>query len=369
MKKNYFMLAAATMMLAACAETELVNEVNTVAEPQAIGFETFANKATRAENSQAGYSWKLEDHHSGFKVWGGKKLSDATLVPVYDFNTPGTVTHDGTNWHATPIKYWDKAAEEYVFFAAAPASANWVADYKDANNFKTGYVTLSNFELKGTNLSVKNTTSSPAHNWKDDQDVDLLISENTTVGRAHYTTDGNTNVHLNFSHILSRLNVIVCKHADVTAEVTITELVVDMLKNKGSFNESLNVATATTPGSNNRWKEQNGAYSIVGLTGTINTTPDAYLIQSLVIPQTITKETIDVNGNSTETQAYFKIAYKIGGEPFYGYYNLAAAFGADSFNFGEGWQNTLTITINPTGITFSGSVAEWSTVPNGSDIG
>ena len=360
MKKNYFMLAATTMMLAACAQTDVVNEIATEETPQAIGFETFANKVTRAENSSAAYSWELEKHHSSFNVWGGKQLKDGTLIPVYATTNPGTVRHDGTNWHADPIKYWDKAAEKYVFFAAAPANAGWVADVKTANDFSTGYVTLSNFELKGTNLSEKNATSVPVHNWKDDKDVDLLISENTPVGRSHYTTDGNTNVHLNFSHILSRLNVIVCKHADVVGDVAVTELVVDMLKNKGSFNESLNPATSTSPGSNNRWKDQDGSYSITGLTGNVSTNKDAYLIQSLVIPQTITKETIDVNGGSDEKQAYFKIAYTIAGEPFYGYYNLAAAFGGDTFNFGEGWQNTLTITINPIGITFSGKVAEWA---------
>lgn len=362
MKKNYFMLAAATMMLAACAETDLVNEVNVESTPQAIGFETFANKATRAENSSAAYSWKLEEHHSSFRVWGGKKLNDGTLIPVYPTTTlgTGTVTHDGTNWHANPIKYWDKAAERYVFFAAAPAEADWVADVETANDFSTGYVTLSNFELKGTNLSVEKATSAPVHNWKGEDDVDLLISENTLVERTHYTTSGNTNVHLNFSHILSRLNVIVCKHADVVGDVAVTELVVDKLKNKGSFNESLNPATSTSPGSNNRWIDQGGSYSIMGLTGNVSTNKDAYLIQSLVIPQTITKETIDVNGGDDENQAYFKIAYTIAGEPFYGYYNLAAAFGGDTFDFGEGWQNTLTITINPTGITFSGKVAEWA---------
>lgn len=377
MKKNYFMLALASMMMAACANNDLVDDLVKEEVPQAIGFETFAQKATRAENSLAAYSWALDAHHNTFKVWGGKQLKNGTLLPVYGIGSEGTVTHDGTNWHASPIKYWDRAAEKYVFFAAAPANAGWVADVNTANDFSTGYVTLSNFELKGTNLSVKNTTSSPVHNWKGDEDVDLLISENTEVARSHYSGGSAENVQLNFSHILSRLNIIVCKHSDITADVVVTELVVDKLKNKGSFNENLATAVATSPGSIARWKDHDGSYNITGLTGNVSTNKDAYLIQSLVIPQAITYEAVDVNGAGTMNQAYFKIAYTVGGEPFYGYYNLAAAFGADedpatapgtSFNFGEGWQNTLTIVINPAGITFTGSVAEWAVVDKEGEI-
>ena len=51
MKKNYFLLAATTMMLAACAQTDVVNEIAVEETPQAIGFETFANKQTRADDA------------------------------------------------------------------------------------------------------------------------------------------------------------------------------------------------------------------------------------------------------------------------------------------------------------------------------
>ena len=41
MKKNYFMLALASMMMAACANNDLVDEGVVKETPQAIGFETF----------------------------------------------------------------------------------------------------------------------------------------------------------------------------------------------------------------------------------------------------------------------------------------------------------------------------------------
>ena len=51
-------------------------------------------------------------------------------------------------------------------------------------------------------------------------------------------------------------------------------------------------------------------------------------------------------------------------ETFEGYYNLAAAFNASSTNttiaFNEGWQNNLTIKVNPNTIDFTPMVSEWS---------
>ena len=48
MKKNYFMLAAAAMMFAACSETDLMSEMGEMEKAQEISFESFANKTTRA---------------------------------------------------------------------------------------------------------------------------------------------------------------------------------------------------------------------------------------------------------------------------------------------------------------------------------
>ena len=49
MKKNYFMLAVAAMMFAACSETDLMSEMGEMEKAQEISFESFANKTTRAE--------------------------------------------------------------------------------------------------------------------------------------------------------------------------------------------------------------------------------------------------------------------------------------------------------------------------------
>ena len=76
MKRNYVMMAMAAAMLASCAQTGLVEEI--AEEPQkAIGFSTFVDKATRAENSEhSNYSLYLNDHHDDFKVWGYKSVQN-----------------------------------------------------------------------------------------------------------------------------------------------------------------------------------------------------------------------------------------------------------------------------------------------------
>ena len=69
------MLAFASLMMAACANNDLVDDLVKEEVPQAIGFETFAQKATRAtENSNGEYSLDLNDHHTSFKVWGYKNV-------------------------------------------------------------------------------------------------------------------------------------------------------------------------------------------------------------------------------------------------------------------------------------------------------
>lgn len=362
MKKNYLMMAMAAAMLASCAQTGVIEDVDFEETPQAIGFNTFADKQVRAtENNDQIYDWDLSDHHTSFNVWAGKELEGGSFGPVYPISSKGTVTYS-SSWTASPIKYWDKAAKEYYFMAAAPQNAKWVVTTTTDNDFETGTLAYNAFVLTGTNLSVKNSTTAEQNNWAGDADVDLMISENTKVLRTAYNKATPDQVTLNFIHILSRLNIIVKKGADVSHDVDVTALTVHNLKNKGSFDEKLASAVATSPGTNDRWKghDVDGTYTLSGLATTdISSTDSKYLIQSLIIPQDIVEENIDVNGTSTMNQAYFYIAYTIDGEPYSGYYNLAKAFSATEFN--EGWQNTLTITIDPKGITFLGKVAAWGT--------
>lgn len=375
MKKNYFMLAATTMMLAACAQTDVVNEIATEETPQAIGFETFANKVTRAENSTQSNKWDLEKHQTAFNVWSAKQLGDGTWVTVYADATPDEKVYlDGGAWKVTTTKYWDKAATRYRFYAAAPV-ANWGYDVNStATDFSDDFLTLSGVVLNGTNLS---TTPSNSISYQDSWllaggDIDYLIATDKVVERSFYTGATVGKVNLEFNHILSRLNITVKKSEALNtagAVVEVTDLTVYGLLNKGNFNEGANLGTdVLAKGTTKRWTTEATTTEITGLNYPMTNEP-AYLVQSLVIPQTIGYESVDRNGTTAETKPYFEIEYTINGEPYKATYNLAHAFaGEKDVNFCEGWQNTLNITINATSIEFDSVVFQWADVVNGSTI-
>ena len=176
--------------------------------------------------------------------------------------------------------------------------------------------------------------------------------------------------------MLYSLNIIVKKKETNDPTIKLTSVTVSGLKVKGTFNES---SAADKSGTTNRWEPAFDPfvtldYKYTNETGYGLNTENNYVLQSLVIPQTVKYQALSTDGKELNTgtpEVYIKISYTINGEIFNAYYNLAAAFGAKTANetiaFNEGWQNTLTITISPDVITFTADAAEWADgTPNGS---
>ena len=182
MKKSYLMMAAAATMLAACTQTDLVQEVNT---QQAIGFEAFAGKTTRAEITNEG---DLQKTGVGFKVWG------------YTGNTTNDVVFNGDNveWNGsawsyddldTDLKYWD-AQKTYSFYAVAPISDNAAWDNTNAK------YTITNAVSGKSTLVTDYLTATPK------TDIDGSIGQQ---------------VNFDFSHVMSKVSVVLTTTAqDVT---------------------------------------------------------------------------------------------------------------------------------------------------------
>lgn len=366
MKKNYFMLAATTMMLAACSQSDLVNEIKESA-PQAIEFSTFTNKATRAveNNKDAGYSGALNEHHTTFKVWASKQITDNTVIPsttkylaVYNGST---VTY-GNAWVASPLKFWDKTATSYEFYAAAPATITDGVEWGATNTVgNSGTLSLTGFSLTGVN----NTTS---ESWKDLADKDLMIAAPCSIPNASYNTAQPATVDLNFIHILSRLNIKVkSTYNDGDNDdsndpvIMLTGLNVCGLKNKGDFNEA---TAAVAAGTTSRWTNLDGTYTLSAELPTGKLTSTAVTTHKyLIIPQA--QKNVSGSNNvasAPSNEAYIQIQYTVDREPYETYYSLAHAFDISSgsdLKFNEGWQNTLTIDIVPNVIRFTGTVATW----------
>lgn len=367
MKKSYLMMAAAATMLAACTQTDFVNDIPAQA-PKAIAFENgFVNKSTRSENSSSNYTLKFSDHHNSFKVWGYKNVS---TTPVFDGRvvnvTLGSESQSEIYQYAGGLVYWDESASSYQFYAAAPATHNWTfkAPTSIAEQNKGSFSTTVSLQ----DVSIHNDQGSHMTALGDAQDLLIAAPCQPVIGET---------VGLDFVHILSRLNIVVSKKSGMTEEVRSYEVSVKNIKKEGNFTEA--DAVADPAGSYARWttggeagiyqaKKDDGALVQEGV--------ERHVIQTLVIPQAVTSEEIALNGAGvTDTNhPYLYVKYGVANgtdgagkttfEIFEKYYNLAQIFGVtagSTLPFNEGWENTLTLTIGPATIDFKASVATWAT--------
>lgn len=394
MKKSYLMIAAAATLFAACASNDLKNDVKDSSNSE-ITFSTYASLQTKgADNSGETAKWNLDNHHDDFDVWAWKYYNGAWIsTAVYD---KGKVDYSSSAWTATPVKFWDKSAEKYYFYAAAPSSSNWRLNNKytaSTNEYgNNAYLSYADFTLAGgetNNLSYNTTATvtSYVESFKGVSDVDLMIAEDNEVLRTTYNKPTVPAVNELFDHILSRLNVTVALKDGgdlatngATVKVTNFGITGVNLKNKGTFNENGAVATAPytgaalSGGTTARWtplSTVNAPYNLPGadISTTALTTSALYIAQYLIIPQSITSEVLDrakaklaSDGTTDPQHPYFVISYTINDEPFTAYYNLANAFGkaaAETLPFNEGWQNTLNIKLDADIITFDAQVYEW----------
>ena len=373
MKKNYFLLAATTMMFAACAQSDLVNEIAVEEIPQAIEFETFANKATRAtENSEESYIENdLNNHHINFIVWGYKNISNNKV-----FNGVTVSYNNGWDYATESVDkvYWDKTATRYDFYAAAPAMAGFWTLNKNAteNNNEDDYITTAQFVVTSHNAASYQATTAATTSFKNKGVTDLMIAAENYLEKEVGDVPANP-VDLNFIHIFSRLNVTVKASID---NVTVKNITVGNIKSTGSFNESLSSGDDLVAGVYSRWTLETGQSEGVTVTPTVdytNTTAQQLTkntsliaIEALVIPQSAGVETVQLNSTdfSTYKQPYLYISYDINGENYTQAFNLADVFKgtattATAVAFNEGWQNTLNIIINPGTIEFEANVAAW----------
>ena len=403
MKKSLYLLAAIAI-LASCKDNEIKDTVKEYKE-STISFDSYAGIQTRADNNEnaTNHNWLLENHHETFDVWAWKYYNGAWVsTAVYNkgvvtYNTSGTETEVYFKWDVDPIKFWDKSAEKYYFYAASPSNDSW----QITGTGDQGKLSYANFTLSGglnNNLSKgdNGTVTTAVQSFKGRTDVDLMIAEDNLVPRVKYNKNQPDKVNEIFDHILSRLNVTVALKAGGTiatlnsdnddtndVEVKVTEFGITgvSLNNKGSFNEGADLGTdVLNEGTIKRWSSlsiNNAPYDLPGADisdKVLDATTPLYIAQYLIIPQAITSEELDRANGKKDTDndevgdqnaayPYLKLDYTIGTEPYTAYYNLAHAFGvaADgTLNFCEGWQNTLNIKIDADAIVFDAEVYEWT---------
>lgn len=322
MKKNYFMLAAAAMMFAACSETDLMSEMGEMEKAQEISFESFANKTTRAEITDT-----TALHTVGFKVWGSKTYS-GTSTTIFD---GVNVYYSGDAWTYANKKYWDETAT-YDFYAVAPFDAK--------SSISDGKITI---------VDVASGKSSDSQDYLIDRD-----------GKTDVAGSVKAVVPFDFNHTMAKLSFVL--KAGVAENITVTSLTMtgwdDAL---GKFVQTLDVTPTTN--SKTEWSMQTakvaGSATLVG-TGAGD--------ESIILPNTKVgvnvKDTYIMVPQTIEpNDLTFTIDYTINGETFtaqVGQVATAQTWGTDT-------HTTYTITVAPNVIDFTvNSVAGWTTKPEGS---
>ena len=345
MKKTFYILAAAAIIFAGCADNDTLTKDIREGNGEnggTIGFTSFTEKVTRAENSEALYSWTFFNHQESFQVWARK--NNQPLKELFD-GTKVTVTEDNGvyTYEYSPERYWDKVADNYFFYAAAPAPADgaaWSWTFNGDNTIidgpstiNKGYFTIKDnkFSLNGVNLqseenggataALKNVFKTATNNSV--KDVDLLIADEAPVAKSFYNKANPDAVNLNFIHILSKLNITISTSLDDTDyDVDLLGFEVKNVPNTGSFNEN----TANL-GSDKKWIRwtldatptkvaiPTGIEAYDASTYTIddtkaldvpytNTTAPApvaapgktYIVESLIIPQNMNYERVALDG-------------------------------------------------------------------------
>lgn len=365
MKRNYVMMAMAAAMLASCAQTGLVEEI--AEEPQkAIGFSTFVDKATRANST------KLNDFYKTFKVYGWKSIdnkntwqnvfdnvtneyftSDVAGSEVYTSGKPSkewTVSDPFTkSWYYEGIRYWDKLATHYQFCAYTPIIATGEVAATPEGVIKIGT------ETAPITVDDKNLQESPT-------DALIYTGFNCDYMTA-VSTAQNTEVDLDFTHELAKLNVKVQKDDNSyksSQTLCVSTLEILHLNNKGYFVRNATQPktwTVSTPSTEGTFEMGSGTKYLAN-PGTHN---GNFVIEQLLLPQSIRKET-EASSITEFDEACVHITYTIGTEEFNGYYALSNIFdpSADQFSFEGGKEYTLTITVGPNPIHFTPSVTVWS---------
>lgn len=349
--KKIFIFAAAAAMLASCSQDVIVEEMKEASGDKPMVFSAGSEMATRAENSGATAEDALKLYHSTFKLWGYKNVS-TTETEVFKgqvltwADSPDAPFTTSGDWTYSPLRYWDKSADDYDFYAVAPSTAGFV----EAGTPGNYYFTLPSYTIDGRSLyqSTGDVHKQPKDLFGDDNatNKDYMIATDQK-GWSIYTA--GTHVDLHFNHILSRFNIGVKTSIPASvAKVTLNKVIVEKMQSKGDFDESRATGTELQGGTDKRWNTASyNEYLTVGYDhenpkyinssineNTLGTTDYLFFYQGLAIPQTV-KYTADVKTNGSNLgatpEAYLYINYTIEyvsgeKETNFAYYNLAQVF-------------------------------------------
>lgn len=225
MKKSLFIIAA-TALVVSCASNDIKNDI--AGNDMPIGFsKVYIENNTKAFATGAYNSSNFEHEGNTFGVIGYKNAT-ANNVKVFGERTgetEGVKVTFGTDWTYSPLRYWDKTASSYNFYAYAPHSDNFTGTVALASNASNAF-SISGF---------KQATTQPAM-------IDLMtdLTSKATVNSASTNPLGVNDVEFTFTHILSNINLIMAVSGDLKADysdnpVTVKSVTIGEIKMDGEY--------------------------------------------------------------------------------------------------------------------------------------
>ena len=407
-------LVAGATIVASCSDSTKLNNVDhQTVQNEKIGFVTYSEKATRADETN---SVNLYDFYKVFDVYawktaGGVEQSVFSHDPVEHFtdDTQGTVVYATApakpsvewgnindtqykGWFYKDVRYWDKLATSYNFYAIAPyevtpSPALHIENGDD--NIAIGSASDIYKVSTEKNLAINPTITNEKKYFGFNKDYMLADKSETKFNLVTMT----------FHHILTKLNVkITLTDSYIGSQpFTIKKLHIVGLEDEGYFNYGTSMTDngwTTTAGKSYDWKIEND-YILKNVPADVDDKTEYsgyYWIQTLVFPQTLT---CSAEGAKTAAPAgkYLYIEYTIGDEIFKAYYDLAYVFNptlkcikeavlytdeelaadaslsqpkepavtvAGTYDLAQGSEYTINIKVGPEPIIFEAKATKWA---------
>lgn len=390
MRKSYFIIATVAAVMASCSNNDTFNGVDREQNTeQAISFSAYADKVTRGTNSNA-----LNDFYNVFAIYGWKTVDGEVVTDPVFYNSPneffatdapGTTVYTDIDdkpsqewvtttaplaWFYEDIRYWDRTADNYQFFAIAPYDSLPIYSVAPGDNNFAIATAESKYDITTEkNLAISGTPAVPhAALSYSGFNKDFMIADKKTL--VPTATVANSDVQLVFHHLLTKLNVKIIRSNNYSGKqvLKVNELKIANLAKEGYYTYNTNMTTNGWHTSGKYDLDITTEYSLAKGAENYN---DMYWIETLIFPQTTECKAKGAQTNANAlTDLYLYLQYQIGSEKYNAYYDLAYVFnnnlavGGD-FEFKQGSQYNLEITVGPEPIHFAPHVIEWTTETNG----
>ena len=395
MKKSYLMIAAVALFTA-CSDTDTFKEAVSDNTQQPLSFSAYAGKNTKAKGDNSAY---LQDFYDSFSVFGFKTITRTELNdqnveedvdknepvfydvpveyfdedkagdPVYKNSKPSTewVKQNETfsaGWYYESVRFWDKMAKGYEFFAVAP------------------YVESGEYSVAAGDENVKIKTSASPYDISTEKNLAIVNNVPKSKNLSYYGFDRDYMVagkitrpinnvltglvELEFKHVLAKLNIKIKLGDEYIGkqELTVNELKINGLAQKGYY-EGASDLTGWTITNDRYYRDIKENLSLTDKTTNYS---EYYWLETLMFPQTATCKKVGAQPTATDlSDMYLYVNYHIGEENFEVYYDFASIWMSTAtvngtFAFAQGNEYNLTITLGPEPIKFDASVVVWAPV-------